>query len=881
MIPQPPENHDGLRRFSSLCRRDPKPRPRGRSPWLRVLLAGLFPVLPLLLATSASAKSPIPDIRDSYGVALADFDQDGLLDVYMVGFRTLNRLLINNGDGTFRDKSIPAGVGGNLMPQGIRNLELGASAADFDNDGAVDLLICGWGEALDLLKNRNDGTFYSVTKSAGLARDVDANMAIWGDLDADGFLDLLLTNEAGSVRLYRNDHGLRFLPVDLDSAGIAADAGSQGALWCDLDLDGDLDLILAGWHKPLRVYEQTSPFRFRESGLDTQLPAGTRCNAILPGDFDNDGDADLLITVRQGRNLLLVNQALTESGERISAHPADWRPEIKPIAFREQSLARGLTDSLDSYGGAFGDFDGDGDADLFLTTRALNVYYENLGGSFLRRAPEEVGIDDDASTYNTGFMSGDLTPAPGDEMVIVSRDSASAIQDGPEPVSRRLKVVLHGVQSNASGVGSAISLWSQRSRAGAKEGGNDDKGSESWTLTQSAQVHDGEGYLSSYVGPATFYLPDGDSAPAPQRIRVRFPAGRIIVRKINPADSVMEIWEGGFIAAAWEGGSRAAYNTLRDPLRRKTILVWTLGAVAAFLLLRAVLKAMAANIARKRYTAELVDKNNELQDLIQEVNRTQQQLIHSEKLAALGQLVAGIAHELNNPIGFIYANLFQIRKYLDAIDPELLDPKARATLGKIDQALRESQDGSIRIRDIVQNLRGLSRAGSGSPGTALRKKPCDVNLLIEKSLLLAQTTFSKNIAVVKAYGSMPLADVDETQIQQVFLNILVNAGQALGKEGAIRIHTRAEGGEAVISITDDGPGIEPENLKHIFEPFFTTKEVGQGIGLGLHICYQIIRAHQGDIVARSKPGQGAEFLVTLPLITPLDALGKTKEKAPG
>jgi two-component system NtrC family sensor kinase len=862
-------------------------------------LVPILPILTLLLATTASAKSPIPDIRDSYGVALADFDQDGLLDVYMVGFRTLNRLLINNGDGTFRDKSIPAGVGGNLMPQGIRNLELGASAADFDNDGAVDLLICGWGEALDLLKNRNDGTFYSVTKSAGLARDVDANMAIWGDLDADGFLDLLLTNEAGPVRLYRNDHGLRFLPAALDSAGIAADAGSQGALWCDLDLDGDLDLILAGWHEPLRVYEQIAPFRFRESALDLQLPAGTRCNAILPGDFDNDGDADLLVTVRQGHNLLLVNQALTnsnESSELTSAHPSDWRPVVKPIAFLEQSRGRGLTDSLDSYGGAFGDYDGDGDADLFLTTRGFNVYYENLGGSFLRRAPEEVGIDDDASTYNTGFMSGDLTPAPGDEMVIVSRDSASAIQDGPEPVSRRLKVVLHGVQSNASGVGSAISLWARRTRGGSAGGGGGTGGTGGnagalgalgkgggndggWTLTQSAQIHDGEGYLSSYVGPVTFYLPDSDSAPAPQRIRVRFPAGRVIVRKIGPADSVMEIWEGGFIAAAWEGGSRAAYNTLRDPLRRKTILMWTLGAVAAFLLLRAVLKAMAASIARKRYTAELVDKNRELQDLIQEVNRTQQQLIHSEKLAALGQLVAGIAHELNNPIGFIYANLFQIRKYLDGIDPELLDPKARASLGKIDQALRESQDGSIRIRDIVQNLRGLSRAGSGSPGTALRKKPCDVNLLIEKSLLLAQTTFSKNIAVVKAYGSMPLVDVDETQIQQVFLNILVNAGQALGEDGTIRIHTRAEEGEAVISISDDGPGIEPDNLKHIFEPFFTTKEVGQGIGLGLHICYQIIRAHQGDIVARSKVGQGAEFLVTLPLMTPLDGGGKTKEKA--
>ncbi|MDB5105490.1 MAG: His Kinase (phospho-acceptor) protein [Fibrobacteres bacterium] len=826
----------------------------------------------LLSFADVQAKSPIPDIRDSYGVALADFDQDGLLDVYMVGFRTLNRLLINNGDGTFRDKSIPAGVGGNLMPQGIRNLELGASAADFDNDGAVDLLICGWGEALDLLKNRNDGTFYSVTKRMGLLWDVDANMAVWGDLDKDGYLDLLLTNEQGPVRLYRNDHGLRFVPVGLDSAGIAADTGSQGALWADLDLDGDLDLVLAGWHRPLRVYEQVAPFRFRETALNVDIPPGTRCNAVLPGDFDNDGDPDLLITVRQGPNLLLVNQA---DPPRKAGHPSDWSPAAKPIRFLERSRELGLSDTLDSYGGAFGDYDGDGDLDLFLTTRTLNFYYENLGGipsggpgvAFQKRELREVGLEDDASTYNTGFMFGDLTPSPGDELVIVSRDSASAIQDGPEPAHRRLKVALHGVQSNSGGVGGEVSLWTM-GPAGERDQ------AEEWNLEQSAQVHGGEGYLSSYVGPLTFYLPDSIN---PQRIRVRFPGGKVVVRRVNPEDTLMEVWEGGFIAAAYERSSRAAYNTLRDPMRRRTILVWILGATAVFLFLRAVLKAMAANIARKRYTAELVDKNRELQDLIQEVNRTQQQLIHSEKLAALGQLVAGIAHELNNPIGFIYANLFQIRKYLDGIDPSLLDPKSRATLNKIDQALRESQDGSIRIRDIVQNLRGLSRAGTSGPGTVLRKKPCDINQLIEKSLLLAQTTFSKNILVEKDYGDVPLVEADETQIQQVFLNILVNAGQALGEKGVIRIRSRAADGDASVSVSDDGPGIGAENLKHVFEPFFTTKPVGQGIGLGLHICYQIVRAHQGDLQARSAVGQGAEFLVTLPLMRPQEDGGPAKE----
>ncbi len=818
-------------------------------------LASLF-----LCVFPAAAKVPIPDIRDSYGVALADFDGDGLLDVYMVGFRTLNRMLINNGDGTFRDKSISAGVGGNLTPQGIRNLELGASAVDFDNDGAVDILICGWGEALDLLKNRKDGTFLSVTRRTGLVRNVDANMGIWADLDQDGYLDLLLTNEQGPIRLYRNDHGLQFLPIPLDSAGLPADSGSQGALWSDLDLDGDQDLIVAGWHHPLRIYEQFSPFRFKEVNLGLALPDGMRCNAVLSGDFDKDGDPDLLITVRQGTNLLLVNEA---NPPLTADLPANWRPTPRPIHFLEQGQTLGLKDTLDSYGGAFGDFDGDGDLDIFLTTRTHNYYYENHNSTFLPRPLSDVGMNDEDSRYNTGFMFGDLTPAPGDERVIISRDSASTILEGPKPASRQLKIVLRGVQSNRNGIGSRIGIWAESpdSIQGSSK-------SQALRQAQTFEIHGGSGYLSSYVGPLTVFLPDSQNA---KKLSVRFPSGKTILRNIGPSDTLLEVWEAGPVSVAWERGSRAVYNALRDPVWRRKILLILLAITAIFVFLRALVKALAGNIARKQYTKELVEKNRELNNLIEEVKHTQQQLIHSEKLAGLGQLVAGIAHELNNPIGFIYANLFQIRKYLDTLEKRPMDPESLAMVHKIDQALRESQEGSIRIRDIVQNLRGLSRAGTPSPGpgpgNVLHKRPCDILQLLDKTLLLAQTGFSKNIRITKDYAPIPLLEADETQIQQVFLNLFVNAGQAMGENGTLRIHTHIEQGQAVISIADDGPGITAENLPRLFEPFFTTKPVGQGIGLGLHICYQILTAHQGKIEARPAraPAHGAEFLITLPL----------------
>ncbi len=601
-----------------------------------VVLFCLFSFFFLLVRPLEASRAPIPDIRDSYGVALADLDGDGLLDIYLVGFRTLNRLLVNNGDGTFRDRSIASGLGGNLFPQGIKNLELGASAIDFDNDGAIDIMICGWGEAFDLLKNRKDGTFISVTKKLGLEKNVDANMAIWADLDGDGFLDPLLTNEQGPLRLYQNDHGLNFLPIPLDSAGIASDSGSQGALWTDLDFDGDLDLLVTGWHHPLRIYENISPFHFKELDLPSigfDLPIGLRCNAALAGDFDGDGDVDLLITVKQGKNIFLVNQA---NPIRTVTKINYAKNEKKPIRFLEQGQNLGLTDSLDSYGGAIKDFDGDGDLDLFLTTRDSNVLYENQSKHFFRRSLKDFSIEDENSHYNTGFMTGDILPNPGEEMVIVSRDSASAILSGPAPKLRQLKIILHGVESNRNGIGSRISLWTQgpepiadtsKSEPSTIKTPSDLKAdsianTDLWHLIGSDEIYGGSGYLSSYIGPLNLFLPipislplnfpslngahlDRPSPPA-LKILVQFPSGKEILRTVNPNDSVMEIWEGGPISVAYERISHLTYTSFRDPSRRIKFLGLLLFLTVGFFVFRSVVRALAANIARKRYTSELV-----------------------------------------------------------------------------------------------------------------------------------------------------------------------------------------------------------------------------------------------------------------------------------
>ena len=797
------------------------------------------------LMSTASAQS-LPDVRDAYGVAIADFDGDGLPDIYIVGFRTLNRMLINQGDGTFRDRSIASGTGGNLMPQGIRNLELGATAADYDNDGAVDLLISGWGDALELLHNRSDGTFVDVTKQTGILRNADANTGAFADLDRDGYLDLLITNEHGPMRLYRNDHGIRFLPVSLEDAGLETDSGSQTAFFTDLNGDGNLDLAVAGWKHPIRLYEQNSPFHFRSVALPVMPLVGTQCNTAVSADLDNDGDMDLFFACRGDRNYLfenLSNPIIT------AASPKEWKPAKPFPKFEDVGRLWGLPDSMDAYGATLADLDGDGDVDLFLTARGANHYFENTGKGFEERPLPQGGIADTRADYSTAGMVADLTPSPGLELLIASRDSACVLFEGGGSRSSYLRVFPKGLFSNRKAVGANVSLW----RA---EG-------SSWRMLSQREVHGGEGYFSSYSGPVLFALPAGS---AELRVRVAFPNGRVVTRRVKPGYMDLEVWEGGFVAGVYTRGIYEFRLLEHDPARVRSLLIAFLIFAVFVFILRWLLRRMAQTIARRKYLVELEVKNRELERLIEEVKRAQQQLVQGEKLAALGQLVAGIAHELNNPIGFIYANLHQIHGYLGALASETIALEEReALLRKARAALEESQEGSKRVRDIVQNLRGISRAGMNPKNAVLDKSVSDLNALLDKSLMLAQTTFSKNIGIEKVYAEALSLTCDAAQIQQVFLNILVNAGQAMGEQGKLQLRTWRENGFICASISDSGPGISSENLKHLFEPFFTTKPVGQGLGLGLHISYDIIRAHGGTLEARSETGKGAEFTLRLPV----------------
>ncbi|MDI6729152.1 MAG: ATP-binding protein, partial [Thermodesulfovibrionales bacterium] len=271
-----------------------------------------------------------------------------------------------------------------------------------------------------------------------------------------------------------------------------------------------------------------------------------------------------------------------------------------------------------------------------------------------------------------------------------------------------------------------------------------------------------------------------------------------------------------------------------------------------------------------------------------ELKSAQSQIIQSEKMASIGQLAAGIAHEINNPVGFIMSNLGSLQKYAGKLS-EFIKAQTEAigelgvkssefgeTLKKVDalkksmkidyiiddlgNLIRESLDGAERIKKIVQDLKSFSHIDEAE------WKMADINAGIESTINIVWNELKYKATVKKEYGDIPLTKCNPGQLNQVFMNMLVNAAHAIEKQGEITVKTWHDSGYIYISISDTGCGIPKENISRIFEPFFTTKEVGKGTGLGLSIAYDIVRKHNGDIIVDSAVGKGTTFTVKIPVV---------------
>lgn len=288
---------------------------------------------------------------------------------------------------------------------------------------------------------------------------------------------------------------------------------------------------------------------------------------------------------------------------------------------------------------------------------------------------------------------------------------------------------------------------------------------------------------------------------------------------------------------------------------------------------RALTQQLTEARVREQYVQELEEKNRSLEQLNAQLKETQMQLVHSEKMASLGQLVAGIAHELNNPISFVYSNMTVLRDYMNTLEQlrQQLQHNPAVTLTENDrqkvleiladmhQLVSESLDGSQRVKEVVQNLRNFSRLDQAA------WKTVDIHTGLEATLRLLAHEIRGRITVLREYGTLPPVLCQPGALNQVFMNILVNAIQAIPEKGKIIIRTRQENQQVVIEIEDTGRGIPPEILSRIFDPFFTTKPVGEGTGLGLSISYRIIQDHGGRIDVWSEVGKGTRFTIVLPI----------------
>lgn len=268
----------------------------------------------------------------------------------------------------------------------------------------------------------------------------------------------------------------------------------------------------------------------------------------------------------------------------------------------------------------------------------------------------------------------------------------------------------------------------------------------------------------------------------------------------------------------------------------------------------------------EKTNGELDSKNKELEGLFRELQNKEAQLIHSEKMASLGQLVAGISHELNNPISFIYSNMKVITDYINDLSGYLSEIKNIKLQNKINQVLsefreiiRDSENGSRILKDIVQNLKNFSRLDQAE------WKEARLSEIIDSCLKIAKPQIPDTIRINLNLDADPVFFCNPGQLNQVFLNLITNAFQAIKNDGVIQISSNSTKEILIIEITDNGPGIPGGIIKKIFDPFFTTKPVNKGTGLGLSISYSIIQKHKGELSVKSTKNSGTTFTIKIPL----------------
>ena len=302
-------------------------------------------------------------------------------------------------------------------------------------------------------------------------------------------------------------------------------------------------------------------------------------------------------------------------------------------------------------------------------------------------------------------------------------------------------------------------------------------------------------------------------------------------------------------------------------LRQQNLLLSVLSVVSGIVILGVFLWRAYFTVVKREHMFET------------QLDEATKRLVQSEKLASLGELAAGVAHEINNPVGYVSSNLTTLQKYLAVYEKVLDAPEAdsaemTALKKKLNYAfirddlqnlVKETQEGVGRVKAIIQDLKDYARTNAATHYVA-----SDIQVGLKSTLNIARNQLKNRADVRLALGNLPLVECAPSQIDQVFLNLIVNAAQAMpeGKMGMIDIRTDCNDRKVWIEVQDNGPGIPPEVMKKIFDPFFTTKDPGTGTGLGLSVSQNIIQQHGGKLEVSSTVGVGTTFKITLPIKRP-------------
>jgi signal transduction histidine kinase len=284
---------------------------------------------------------------------------------------------------------------------------------------------------------------------------------------------------------------------------------------------------------------------------------------------------------------------------------------------------------------------------------------------------------------------------------------------------------------------------------------------------------------------------------------------------------------------------------------------------------------------------ELERRNGQLRQTLASLAGTQEQLMRSGKMASIGQLAAGVAHEINNPIGYVHSNLGSLQEYLhslfqliEAYERALRAPDPRTMLPELEdirkrcdfefirvdlpQLMAESRQGIERVTQIVRNLKEFSYSDRDQSW-----RSADLHAGLESTINIVWNELKYKVTLDRHYGKLPPVQCRLSELNQVFMNMLLNASQAIDERGTITISTGVEGEEVWVQFEDTGEGMPEDVQQNIFDPFFTTKPVGSGTGLGLSISYGIVKSHNGRIEVSSTPGAGSCFRITLPIRQPV------------